>query len=189
MTSVNSGIGVPEESVAKVLELQSRYGMDQETMLIYISSVNLMNILNLISRRYQGPNVSLPVPAVNPALPPVTASPAQGSSPSLDNVLGALMKMVGSGNTQGGQSINPATLMSLLGALGGQNLDLGNLMNMIGGLGGSGAKPVQKPEANASPSAGAGSQSQDVKIAGEKAAKRDVPKIMKWDSIEDRKKS
>jgi hypothetical protein len=71
------GESLPEDPVIRLLEQTSRYGLDQETMLIYISSVNLMSILGLIGRRYGGKsNLSLPLPAAMPAFSPVSSGQA-----------------------------------------------------------------------------------------------------------------
>ncbi|HOV79133.1 MAG TPA: hypothetical protein PK728_03435 [Bacillota bacterium] len=187
-------VNVPDEPVARVLELQSRYGIDQETMLLYMSSVNLMSILSLISRRYQGAAYNPHAAALPaPALPPLTTGGPQGGNLSLDNVMGMLMKMFGSGNAPGGQGLNPAALMSLLSALVGQNLDLGKIFSMLGNLTGSGVKaPPATEEKTQKPSAPAeaAQATPDLKNAGEeKAVKREVPKIMKWDQLDDRKKA
>lgn len=197
MTEEIKGVGLPEESVIRLLEQQIRHGVDQETMLIYLSSVNLMSILNLINRRQGGnSNLSLPAPAAAPALP----SLAPGSGPSLDNLMGMLMKMLGGqggGNSPGGQGINPM-LMNLLGTLA-QNVDPASLMSMLGALMGSGAKPVPGPKAGNTPQttlstekANPGGQECGIsaKTTGEeKTAIREVPKIMKWDHLDDRKKA
>ena len=201
MTEEIKGAGVPEESVIRLLEQQSRYGMDQDTMLIYMNSVNLMSILNLINRRQGGSmNLSIPAPAVAPALPAL----ATGSGPTLDNLMGMLLKMLGSqggGNSPGGQGINPAMLLNLLSAFGGQNMDLGGLMSMLAGLMGTGAKPVPRPEAgnigqnvssaeSSSPKPGVKECGVNEKTTGEdKSPKREPPRIMKWDQIDDRKKA
>ncbi|MCL6560301.1 MAG: hypothetical protein K6U74_16205, partial [Firmicutes bacterium] len=123
---------VPEESVIRVLEQQSRHGMDQETMLIYINSINLMNLLSLIQRRYQGNTnayLPLPIPSNTGAQPDIAGTGA-GTGPSMENMLGMLMNMLG----QGGGGMNPAALMSLLGPLLGQNADLAGMMKMLGNM-------------------------------------------------------
>ncbi len=206
MTEETKGAGILEEPVVRLLEQQSRYGMDQETMLLYISSVNLMSILSLIGRRFGGGStISLPVPG-SAAMPALGQTGAQGNSPSLDSIISMLVKMLGSqgGGAPGGQGINPAVLMNLLGALGGQNLDLGSLTSMLAGLMGSGTKPAQpaqKTESGAvkqSPasvgSAAAGSVKKVEPAAAKSAGandgqKRETPKIMKWDQLEERKKA
>ena len=67
------GSSAAEETVIRLLEQQSKYGVDQEAMLIYLNSVNLMNILTLIARRYTGSSgLAAPVP------PPL----AQGAAPA-----------------------------------------------------------------------------------------------------------
>lgn len=212
MTEEIRGDSLPGEQAIKLLEQSSKYGMDQETMLIYISSVNLMNILGLIGRRYGvKSNFSLPVPAALPALPPLApgttpAASATGTAPaggpSLETLMGMLLKMLGSqggGNTSAGQGINPSTLLNLLSVLG-QNVDLGSLMNMMAGLLGSVSKAAPKPEAGAAqqpaPPVGTSAPVPVVKESGaqkaqgdDKAVKKEVPKIMKWEQLEDRKKA
>jgi len=189
LTEEAKGIQAPGEAVTRLLDLQKKYGMDQETMLIYISSVNLMSILSLISRRYGG--------ATSVAIPDMDAVPE--GAPAIDNLVGMLAKMLGGkggGSLPEGQGINPAFLMNLLKNLGVQNMDVGSLLSLLAGLVGSGAKPaikpgadgaavVSKPEATRSP----GSGGQESSFGEEKAGKRETPKIMKWDQLEDRKKA
>ena len=185
----------------RLLEQTSRYGLDQETMLIYISSVNLMSILGLIGRRYGSKsNLSLPIPADLPALSPAAPGTAAAGGQSMENMIGLLMKMLGGqsgGNTPAAQGINPAALLNLLGVLG-QNVDLGSLMSMMAGMLGSGAKGAG-PEGGSAiqPAPGIGPPAAGVKdtTAGPKAAgeqpqvKREVPKIMKWDQLDERRKA
>lgn len=190
MTEESKTVAVVEDPVARLLDLQARYGMDQETMLIYMSSLNLMSILNLISRRCGGgANLSAVVPA------------APGGALSLENLAGMLMKMLGNqgAGAPGGPALNPAMLMSLLSALGGQNMDLGGLINTLAGMMNSGARPASKPAAAGAhepapaaagaPGGGAAGKAAE-KAAGEgTAVKREVPKIMKWDQLDERKKT
>jgi len=205
--------GLPGEQVIRLLEQSSKYGMDQETMLIYISSVNLMSILGLIGRRYGvKSNFSLPVPAALPVLPPLVPGTTQATSatgtapaggPSLENLMGMFLKMLGSqggGNSPAGQGINPSTFLNLLNVLG-QNVDLGSLINTMAGLLGSVSKAAPKPETGAAqqpaPSIGPSTPVPVVIESGvgqkapgdDKAVKREVPKIMKWEPLEDRKKA
>lgn len=196
MSEEAKGVPAPDETVTRLLDLQQRYGMDQDTMLIYISSVNLMSILNLISRRYGGAAaVSIPVPDVA-ATPPALVP---GSGLALDNLVGMLAKMLGGkggGSLTEGQGLNPAFLMNLLKTLGLQNMDMGSLMSLLSGLVGSGAKPGPKPGADgpvvvsgpdvAQPT---GSGVKEGNFCEEKTGKRETPKIMKWDQLEDRKKA
>lgn len=185
----------------RLLEHQSKYGMDQETMLLYMNSVNLMSILDLLGRRHGGSlNLTLPAPAAMPALPPLTAQTPSNSNPNLENLLGMAMKLLGNqggANAAGGQGINPALLMSLLGAMGGQNMDLGGIVGKLAGLMGA---PKQAPEpanvvqtapsGEAGPAPGAKESGLSVKNSGEeKPVKREIPKIMKWDQLEERKKA
>lgn len=196
------GGGLPEDPVVRLLEQAARYGLDQETTLIYISSVNLMSIIGLIERRYGGKsNFSLPVPTALPALSPAASGAAPGAGPTAD-LVGMLMKMLGGqggGTTPSGQGINPAALLNLLSVLG-QNVDLGSLMTMLAGMMGTGAKPAPGPgggravqpatsgagQAPAGAKDGASGQKTAVE---EKPVKREIPKIMKWDQLDDRKKA
>ncbi|MDD4335174.1 MAG: hypothetical protein PHY77_06165 [Desulfotomaculaceae bacterium] len=199
---IESG-GLPEDPVIRLLEQTSRYGLDQETMLIYISAVNLMSILRLIGRRYGGKsNLSLPSLADPPALSPAASGAASAGGQPMDNSIGMLMKMLGGqggANASAAQGINPATLMNLLSVLG-QNVDLGSLMSMMAGMLGSGAKtapapgggsPVQSAAAGSGlPAAGVKDNTASRKTAGEKkTVKREVPKIMKWDQMDDLRKA
>ncbi|MDD2553306.1 MAG: hypothetical protein PHP51_01870 [Desulfotomaculaceae bacterium] len=192
---------LPEEPLIRLLEQTSRYGLDQETMLIYISSVNLMSILGLIGRRYGGKsNLSLPIPADLPAFSPTASGTAPAGGQSMENLMGMLMKMLGGqggGNTPAAQGINPAALLNLINVLG-QNVDLGSLMSMMAGMLGSGAKAagteggsaVQPAPGIGQPVAGVKENNADPKAAGEeKQVKREVPRIMKWDQLDERKKA
>ena len=120
MTEEIRSAHLPEDSVIRLLEQQARHGMDQESMLIYMCSLNLMSILNLLNKRQGGTSgLNLPVPAAVPALPPL-ANPGQaaGGGPSLESMISLLGNMLGSqaggGAPGGGQGLNPALLMSLL---------------------------------------------------------------------------
>jgi hypothetical protein len=210
LTEEIKGDSMPGEQVVKLLEQSSKYGLDQETMLIYINSVNLMNILSLLGRRYGvKSNFSLPAPAALPALPalvqgtaPAAVAPgtAQAGSPALENMMGMLMKALGSqggGNTSAGQGINTSTLLNLLSVLG-QNVDLGSLISLMAGLLGSGSKSAAKPEAGSMAQSPvptgatvpvATENSGQIMPAEDKAVKRETPKIMKWDQLEERKKA
>jgi hypothetical protein len=188
------GRSAAEETVIRLLEQQSKYGVDQEAMLIYLNSVNLMNILTLIARRYTGSSG-----LAAPVLPPL----AQGAAPagiSLENLLGMMMKLLGNqegGNVQGGQGLNPAALLTLLGALG-QNVDFPGLFNMLGSLFSPGGAPVPgtaRPGETQQQAAPAGEIKPEVKkdVKEDKhgvqsAPKREVPKVMVWDQLENRKK-
>lgn len=205
------GDSMPGEQVIRLLEQSSNYGMDQETMLIYINSVNLMNILGLLGRRYGVKSeFSLPVPAALPVLPPLaqgqtapTAAPGttQGGNPTLENMMGMLVKALGNqggGSAPAGQGVNTSALLNLLSVLG-QNVDLGSLMSLMAGLLGTGSKTAAKPEVGSAaqqPLVGTGAcppaatESAAQKAPGEdKAVKREPPKIMKWDQLEERKKA
>jgi len=223
LTEDTKGTAVLEESVARVLELQSKYGMDQETMLIYMCSVNLTSILSLIGKRYHGSSsgyIQTPVAAPSAA---TTAAPVSttGTGPSLNDMAGMLNSLLGGQGGSGGQGFNPAALMNLLGslggkegqglnpailasllsALGGQNMDLSNLMNMLAGLMGTGAKPAARPESTkdkpaaskaASDAAGAAKgpvAAKNEQVVEKQQPVREVPKIMKWDRLDDRKRA
>ncbi len=205
MTEEIKGDSMPGEQVTKLLEQSSRYGLDQETMLIYINSVNLMSILSLLSRRYGvKSNFSLPaLPALVQGTAPAAMAPetAQTGNPGLENMMGMLMKALGSqggGNASAGQGINTSTLLNLLSVLG-QNVDLGSLMSLMAGLLGSGSKAAANPETgpmvqpppvptDASVSLTNESAGQKTPLE-DKSVKRETPKIMKWDQLEERKKA
>lgn len=204
-----------EEPVLRVLELQSKYGLDQETMLIYICAVNLTSILSLIGKRQQGsPGGSIQAPVTVPGATGTTSAPARenaGNSQSLNNLAGMLSGMLGShsgANSQSlnpaallsmlgamagkdGQGINPALLTSLLGALGGQGMDMGSLMNMMSSIMGSLPKPVAAPKKAASsattPAKETGSANKP--HVEEKSPAREVPKILKWEHLDNRKRA
>jgi len=198
---------VVDEPVARILDLQSRYGIDQETMIIYLNSLNLMNILNLVNRRYgTNPGQSLQMSGV-PQLPALSQDAAAGSGMTWENMAGMLLKLLGNqgqdGSAQGGQGINPSVLLNMLSALYGQNLDLNHLMKMLPGLMGFGAKPAPKTasqdiqQASRSPAAGGSSPEPEAKdsgtaggsAGGQPAARHEVPKIMKWDRFDECKKA
>ncbi|NLI11832.1 hypothetical protein [Pelotomaculum propionicicum] len=200
---------MPGEHVIRLLEQSSKYGLDQETMLIYINSVNLMSILSLLGRRYGvKSNFSLPVPVSLPALPALVQGPAPAAAapgaapavgPALENMMGTLMKALGgqgAGNSTAGQGINMSSLLNLLSVLG-QNVDLGSLINLMAGLLSSGSKAAAKPEAGSvmppaspgSPLPAAPESTVQKTQVEDKAVKREPPKIMKWDQLEERKKA
>lgn len=196
------GDGMTDDPVLRILEQASRYGLDQETTLIYISSVNLMSILGLIGRRYGGKsNLSIPIPAALPALSPAASGAAPPGGPSMDNLMGMLMRMLGGqggGNAPPAQGINPSALLNLLSVLG-QNVDLGSLMSMMAGMLGSGAKTAPAPEGSSAVQAaapvtghhvtGVNERAPGQKTGEEKTVKREAPKIMKWDQLDERKKA
>jgi hypothetical protein len=193
LTEGVTGSGALEDSVVRILEHQAKYGIDQDTMLIYLSSVNLMSILNMLNRRLGGNTVL--APAALP-LPPLVAETPQAGGPSIENMLGTLLKMMGNqsgGDSTGGQGINPATLLNMLSTIG-QNVDLGKMMGMLSGL----MSPPNKPAAGQqkdtiSPSSGnelvsARPGFKEIEKSGEdRGEKREVPKIMKWDQLDARK--
>jgi len=197
---------VVDEPVARILDLQSKYGMDQETMIIYMNSLNLMHILNLVNRRYgTGPGQSLQISGV-PQLPVPGRDTTAGSGLTMENMAGMLMHLLANqgqgGSAQGGQGINPSVLLNMLSALGGQNLDLNNLMKILPALMGSGKPAPKTTVQNDRPSAqnsGAGERPSegDARDSGPKGggaggqppARQEAPKIMKWDRLEERKKA
>jgi len=199
------GTGAAEETVIKLLEQQSKYGIDQEAMLIYLNSVNLMNILTLMARRNAGSSGLFA-----PALPPL----AQGQAPagiSLENLLGMVIRLLGKqegGNTPGGQGLNPAALLPLLGALS-QNVDFTGLFNMLGSLFSQGgvsvpgsARPVETQQGQGQEQGQEQEQAAPaldskpavkVEVPGDASGaqggdKREMPKVMIWDQMENRKK-
>lgn len=187
MTEGVTSSGALEDVVVSLLEHQTKYGIDQDTMLIYLSSVNLMSILNLLNRRYSG-SASF-APATLPLPPLVTGAP-QAGGPQMENMLGALLKMLGSqsgGDASGGQGMNPASLLNVLATLG-QNVDLTKMMGMLSALMGPAGKPAaSQPDiaaAGGSELVSKGSGLKDIDKDGEdRGEKREVPKIMKWDQL------
>ncbi|TEB08456.1 hypothetical protein Psch_02019 [Pelotomaculum schinkii] len=188
MTEGGAGPGALEDSVVRILEHQTKYGIDQDTMLIYLSSVNLMSILNLLNRRYGG---SAGIAPATLPLPPLMAGTPQAGGPPLENMLGALLKMLGSQSNgdSTGQGINPATLLNMLAALS-QNVDLGKMMGMLSGLMcPPGKTAASQQQDTAGPSCGSelgpakpGFKEID-KSREDGGEKREVPKIMKWDQL------
>jgi len=181
MTEEANSSGSLEEPVFRILEQQARYGIDPETMLLYLSSVNLMSILTLHNRRYGG--IAGLVPSTLP-MPPAAAGGMTG-----DNMLGMLLNMLGnqqSGAGDGsGQGANPAALLNLLASLS-QNIDLGKVMSMLSGIGAQG-KAAGGQQEKSSEQGNSADTEQDVKVkeksVAEKSAKREIPKIMKWDQL------
>lgn len=188
-----NGSGALEDSVVRILEHQSKYGIDQDTMLIYLSSVNLMSILNLLNRRYGSAGYA---PASLP-LPPLVAGASPSEGQPMENMLGMLLKMLGSqsgGDSTGGQGINPATMLNLLANLS-QNIDLGKMMGMLSALMAPADKPAASQQKTAGPPSGSeltvakpGSKEIDKNSGEERGERREVPKIMKWDQFESAKK-
>lgn len=183
MTEEANSSGSLEEPLFRILEQLSRYGMDQETMLLYLSSVNLMSILTLHNRRYGG-SAGL-VPSTLP-LPPAAAGGMTG-----DNMLGMLLKMLGNQQSRAddgpGQGGNPAALLNLLASLS-QNVDLGKMMSMLAGMGTQGkAAGGQQQEAASDPvDQDDSADSEGVKgkeKSADRGGKREIPKIMKWDQL------
>ncbi|MDD4238746.1 MAG: hypothetical protein PHT62_09360 [Desulfotomaculaceae bacterium] len=189
MTEGVTGSGALEDSVVRIIEHQAKYGIDQDTMLIYLSSVNLMSILHLLNRRYGG-SANL-TPATLP-LPPLTAGTPQAGGPPLENMLGTLLKMLGNqsgGDSAGEQGINPAMLLNLLATLS-QNVDMGKMMGMLSGLMSPPGKPAASPQQDSvGPSCGSEHNParpgfKEIDKSGEdRGEKREIPKIMKWDQL------
>jgi hypothetical protein len=188
LTEAVTGSGALEDSVVRILEHQAKYGIDQDSMLIYLSSVNLMSILNLLNRRSG-------VPAALP-LPPLVAGAPQAGGPPLENMLGMLLKMMGNqggGDSTGGQGINPATLLNMLSTIS-QNVDLGKMMGMLSALMSPPGKPAAGQQQDTiGPSSGnelapARPGLKEIDKSGEdRGEKREVPKIMKWDQLDAKK--
>lgn len=190
--SENKELVLQEESVVRILELQSRYGMDQEAMLIYLNSVNLMTILDMVKRKYHGGAEALPLPQLASMASP--ANPGSGSAGglTLENLAGLASGLMG----QGGKGLNPATLLSLFNMLGGQNMDLSNIMGMLGNMLGPGKQvPVGQGQTAAQPVADGdkakkdGQDGENSPPEGDRQRPRETPKIMKWDHLDDRKRA
>lgn len=179
----------PEESVVRVLELQSKYGMDQETMLIYLNSVNLMTILDMVKRKYHSGADTLPLPQPSgmAGAPGNSGSGGTGGL-SMENLAGMLSGLMGQG---GGKGLNPAALLSLYNMLGGPNMDLSSIMSMLGNMLGPGkqVKPPGQAQTGVQPVLDCGEQGGEKSPEEGDRQKRDTPKIMKWDHLDDRKRA
>lgn len=160
MTDDSKGAAILAEAVGNMLELQSRHGMDQETMLLYMCSVNLTSILGLIGHRHPGSsNGYIHPPLIAPSN--VTAPGQSGSggaggsnsggSASLNDLAGTLAGLLGNQGSSGGNGFNPAALMSLLSSLGGvqgQEQDGGQGLNGVAPAGRLNAPGKQNVDLN-----------------------------------------
>jgi len=180
-----------EQLMSHILELQSRHGIDQDTMLIFLNSVNLMQILTLIQNKYRSGAASLP-PVQFPGAPVPSAKPAGSGAGdtgsggiSLENLAAMLSAMTSQG---GGKGLNPAALMGLYNMLGGPNMDIGAMMNMLGGMFGN--KPKASAQDQAAPAAEKykGQDGEKSTPGGDRPASREAPKIMKWDRFDEQGK-
>ncbi|AGK99727.1 hypothetical protein [Desulfoscipio gibsoniae] len=189
-----------EEILAKILDYQSKHKVDDDSILIMLSLLNLMGMVNVLNRREES-----------------CAAPT-GTGTGLGNIealLGPLMALMASGMGKGGSgsgqgSFNPAALLSLLsGGLGGGQSkgaapDLSALFGLLGPLLGMGAgqpsgsspdqvkgagngstksQPVQREinldEKYKTPTTGAASAGIDA--AGEKKERPPKPgEVLKW---------
>lgn len=191
MTEGVNSSGALEDAVVRILEHQSKYGIDHDAMLIYLSSVNLMSILQLLNRRYGSNAVITP----SLPLPPLVSETSPGGGPSPDNMLGTLLKMLGGQNSgdSAGQGVNPAAMLNLLSALS-RNVDLGKMMGMLSGLMGPAGKTASSQQqntsgaSNGSEPAHAGPRENDKKSGEDRGEKREVPRIMKWDQLDSGKR-
>lgn len=184
-----------DEFMFRILELQSQYGIDQESMLIYLNSVNLMQILGLIQKKYRNgaailPPVQFPGAEVPSGMP--VGSGAGSGGLSLENMaamLSTLMNQGGGAGQGGGKGMNPATLMSLYNMLGGQNLDWGAMMNMLSGMFGNKQKATAQEQAAPAVEKYKGQDGEKSSPGEDRPASREVPKVMKWDRFDGQRRA
>ncbi len=162
------------DPLSRALDAMTRHGLDGDTMLLYISSVNLMQILELAGRRLAGgAGMSLPSVQLSCGTPPAPVEAA----------LGSLAKLLGGGG------INPAAIASLLAALC-QNTDLKGLTGLLSQSAGQALKHPSSQVAGAVE--GSESTGKTEKSAqdnpGENKPRREPPKIMKWEQLDDKKR-
>lgn len=120
-----------EQTLFRLLEYRKEHDLDQDSMLIMLSLLNLMGLVNALNR----------------------GSPAASSGGGMQALLGPLLAMMAAGMGGGtggkGRQINPAALLGLLGGMqgGGQN-DLAGILGLLGpllGMGAQGQKPANPP--------------------------------------------
>ncbi|WP_031516431.1 hypothetical protein [Desulfofalx alkaliphila] len=109
-----------EKTVADLLEMQSKHGLDQVSLLVMLSLVNLMGIINIL----QNKAIDLPVEKASAA-----GTEKEGQS---DCHAGAdLMQLV---QQAASGRINPAQLIGMLGNQGGQMPNSAALMGLLSQL-------------------------------------------------------
>ncbi|MCL6638438.1 MAG: hypothetical protein K6T80_01990 [Firmicutes bacterium] len=179
------------EFILRILEAQTKYGIDQETMLIYLNSVNLMAILGLLQNKLRGgAGITLPGPFnETEGASPSAGAAASGGGPSLENLAGMLSGLMGQG---GGKGLNPAALASLYNlynALGGPNMDMNAMLKTLGSMLGKGDKtsPEARGKVSPAPAEPDPGKGKEGETAGQ--GTREVPKIMKWDRFDDRRRA
>ncbi len=134
-----------EKTLFKILDYQSEHNVDDDSILIMVSLLNLMGMVNLLNR--EGENS-----ATGAGL-----TPGLGNIEALLGPLMALMAGMGKGGTagEGQSSFNPVALLSLLNGVmgGGQGKgdapDFSALFSLLGpllGMGGA-AQPLNQSDA------------------------------------------
>ncbi len=110
-----------EETLFRLLDYQAERGVDNDSLLIMLSLLNLMGLVNALNRSEAG------------------TSPAGGIN--LQSLLPLLaVAAAGMGGGPGGQ-FNPAALLGLLGGMpGGGQKDLAGMLSLLGPLMGMGAQ-------------------------------------------------
>ena len=151
---------LPGDPLLRALDAMTRHGLDGDAMLLYMSSINLMQILELAGRRLTG----------SAGASMSTGPVSYGTAPApLEAALGAITKLLG------GAGVNPGAAASLLAALC-QNADLAGLTGLL--------SPNAAGQAPINPSSEKTAQDSHV----ESSSRREPPKIMKWEQLDDKKK-
>ena len=120
-----------ERTLAKLLDYSSEHNVDQDTLLIMLSLLNLMGLINAMNRGEPG-----------------AASGGNNLQALLTPLLGLMAAGMGGGPPGQQGQFNPAALLSMLG--GGKG-DLSGLLGLLGPLMGMGA-PNQAPGQQKKPS-------------------------------------
>lgn len=110
-----------EETLFRLLDYQAERGVDNDSLLIMLSLLNLMGLVNALNRNEAG-------------------TPSAGGI-NLQSLLPLLaIAAAGMGGGPGGQ-FNPAALLGLLGGMqGGGQKDLAGMLSLLGPLMGTGAQ-------------------------------------------------
>ncbi|WP_347489653.1 hypothetical protein [Desulfoscipio sp. XC116] len=127
-----------EHTLVKILEYRSEHKVDDDSILIMLSLLNLMGMVNVLNRDEDSGSA---------------ASAGPGGVPgNMEALLGPLIALMAAGMGKGGGagggqgSFNPAALLSLLGGVQGKGgiPDLSALFSLLGplmGMGGAGQPP------------------------------------------------
>lgn len=113
-----------EKTIAELLEVQSRHGVDQKNMLVMLSLVNLMGIIDILQNTSTGD--SLEVASTDNSKVKQKNENKPNSNPNAD--LMQLVQQAASGQ------INPAQLIGMLGNQGGQLPNHAALMGLLSHL-------------------------------------------------------